>query len=143
MLKTAVGVQDFQHLMTLQDRYMMTFDEESGQKAVIATTRYMPKRRDEILKGGSLFWIFKRKIQCRQEILDLQLLEDEQTKTRCYIFLNPQIIQTMAQPKKPIQGWRYLEDAAAPKDRGPIRIGEAGDEMPAHMVEELHTLGLL
>jgi len=45
--------------------------------------------------------------------------------------------------KRAIQGWRYLEETAAPKDRGVYTGADIEGEPPAEMAEELKRLGLL
>jgi len=43
-------------------------------------------------------------------------------------------------PKRPFQGWRYLEAKDAPPD---WKGAEGSAELPRKMVEELRSLGLL
>ena len=51
------------------------------------TTRMMPKRVNELLDDGSIYWVIKRKIRVRQTILDIQPFTDEAGIKRCHIFL--------------------------------------------------------
>ncbi len=114
-----------------------------GQQATYAYTRYAPKRAEEIISGGgSIYWILKNRIQVRQKILGFEMVE-EVNETWCKIVVEPQLYLTIAVQKRAIQGWRYLEDKDAPKDRGPYRGGQHEDEPPAEMAEELKKLGLL
>ncbi|MEC8210835.1 MAG: DUF1489 domain-containing protein, partial [Pseudomonadota bacterium] len=71
------------------------------------TTRMMPKRVDELLDDGSIYWVIKRKIRVRQTILDIQPFTDEAGIKRCHIFLDPELIATRQQSRRPFQGWRY------------------------------------
>ena len=57
-------------------------------------TRSMPKRRDEILNGGSLYWIIKGQMQVRQPILDLEAVVDADGINRCKIVLEPILVPT-------------------------------------------------
>ncbi|EJW20483.1 hypothetical protein IMCC14465_17760 [alpha proteobacterium IMCC14465] len=105
------------------------------------TTRMMPKRRDELLNDGSIYWVIKRKICVRQSILDIQPFTDGAGVKRCHIFLDPELIATRQQARRPFQGWRYLPAADAPED---MPIAAAGDdELPEHLKAELMALGLL
>ena len=57
--------------------------------------------------------------------------------------VEPTIIQTISTPKRPFQGWRYLEPAAAPRDRG-VYLGDGQrEEIPMDMEDELREAGLL
>ena len=105
-------------------------------------TRNMPRRADEILDGGSLYWIIKGQIRARQRIVSLERLDKANTLKRCAIVLDPKIVETQFQRARPMQGWRYLSDADAPADllRDP---GDPAPEMPPQMVAELRELGLL
>ena len=54
-------------------------------------TRMWPKRAAELLDGGSLYWVFKGMVLCRQPIarLDEYFREDDGIR-RCAIVLEPQ-----------------------------------------------------
>lgn len=105
------------------------------------TTRSMPKQRDEILNGGSLYWVIKGAMQARQYIIDLRSSVGDDGITRCDIVLEPRLIQTRMQPRRPFQGWRYLKPADAPPDLRCLSADE--DDLPPEMRIELAELGLL
>ena len=105
------------------------------------TTRMMPKRVNELLDDGSIYWVIKRKIRVRQNILDIQPFTDEAGIKRCHIFLDPELIATRQQARRPFQGWRYLPTTDAPEDM-PM-AAEGDDELPEHLKAELMALGPL
>lgn len=105
------------------------------------TTRTMPKQRDTILEGGSLFWVIKGVMQARQIILDLRENIGDDGIKRCDIILEPRVIRTEHRAKRPFQGWRYLKPNEAPRDIGKLDVGEG--ELPPHLQSELAELGLL
>ncbi len=144
LLRTGVGVDDIHHLHDIQSHRLVDLDGQDD-KATFLTTRYMPKRKDEILKsGGSVYWIIKRQIQCRQQILGMENFDDEGGITRCCIFLNPQIVKVMPFPRKHIQGWRYLQEKDSPADRYIFDPeNENLEDIPATMEIELKAAGLL
>lgn len=140
MIKTAAGLQEIDQLIERQSGGKMRYN---GQKATYAYTRYAPKNAAEIIEsGGSIYWILKSRIQVRQKILGFEMVEDPQGDW-CKIVVEPQLYQTMAQPHRAIQGWRYLQDKDAPKDRGLYVSGAMDDAPPPAMAEELKKLGLL
>jgi len=140
LLKTAAGLQEIDQLVARQAGGKMKY---KGQNATYAYTRYAPKRGDEIISsGGSIYWILKNRIQVRQKILGFEMVQ-ETDDTWCKIVVEPQFYLTIAKPKRAIQGWRYLEDKDAPKDRGPYFAGLSDNEPPPEMAEELRKLGLL
>ncbi len=99
-------------------------------------TRQTPKRAGEILEGGSLYWVIKGVILCRQVIVDIRTIE-EGARNRCEIELDDEVILTAPQPRRAFQGWRYFLPKDAPADLSRI---DAGD-MPSELVSELRTLG--
>ncbi|WP_313536629.1 DUF1489 domain-containing protein [Sphingomonas sp.] len=103
---------------------------------VALTTRYLPKRHAEI-DGGSLFWILKHQLIGRSPILGFGEAEGGRTA----ILLEPKLVLVQARPKRAHQGWRYLEDADAPRDLGDLDGG--ADELPPALMGELAGLGLL
>jgi hypothetical protein len=105
------------------------------------TTRMMPTRGSEIVDGGSLYWVIKGNVQCRQLITEIRPFTDAEGIKRCKLVLDRQIVLTDWQPRRAFQGWRYLKQADAPADLGKGKAGMA--EMPAKLRRELADLGLL
>ena len=141
LLKTAAGLQEIDQLIARQSGGKMRFD---GKAATYAYTRYMPKRAGEIVEGGgSIYWIVKNRIAVRQKIFGFEMVREEGEKDWCKIVVDPQLYFTIAKPKRAIQGWRYLEDKDAPKDRGPYFAGLSDNEPPPEMAEELRKAGLI
>lgn len=128
LIKTAAGLQEIEQLIARQEPNKFKYN---GAHATWAYTRYAPKRADEILaSGGSIYWILKNRIQVRQKILGFQMIE-EAGDTWCRIVVEPRLYKTLSTPKKAIQGWRYLEGDAVPRDRGVYSSGaEEGSRRP-------------
>jgi hypothetical protein len=105
------------------------------------TTRMVPKRIDELLDGGSLFWVIRGQVACRQTLLDVRPFTDADGIGRCRLVLEPKVIPVAPRPFRPFQGWRYLDPKDAPRDIDP----KAGDlaAMPEDLRRELAELGLL
>lgn len=101
-------------------------------------TRMMPKRTDEIVGQGSLYWVMSGVIRCRQRIVGLERGKDSEGRSYCEILMHPQIIQVAPHPKRPFQGWRYLEGKQAPAD-----LGEGVEVPDGEMAEELARMGLI
>src|SRR5690554_3658846 len=102
-------------------------------------TRMMPRRRDEIVGQGSLYWVMAGTIRCRQRIVGLEATTDAEGRSACNMLLDPELIRTMPYPRRPFQGWRYLEAKDAPPD---LNAG-GGEAPPDGMAEELVELGLI
>ena len=100
-------------------------------------TRQTPKRADEIVDGGSLFWVFKGVVLIRQRVLGIETLADGGRK-RCEIQLDAPMIRTAPQPRRPFQGWRYLEAKDAPGD---LPGDEIGETMSTELARQLRELG--
>jgi hypothetical protein len=101
----------------------------------------MPKRVDELLDGGSLYWVVKGVVRVRQGLRAVEQGTMDDGTSCALLALDRQLVRTMPKPMRPFQGWRYLAAGDAPAD-----LGEAGGDiarMPAAMVEELRSLGLL
>ncbi|KAA5601998.1 DUF1489 family protein [Blastochloris sulfoviridis] len=107
----------------------------------VHTTRMTPKRRAELLAGGSLYWVIKGVVQCRQRLIDLRPVVDAEGVSRCELVLEPKLVRTVLRPMRAFQGWRYLSAADAPSDLD--RAGEGVADMPEALRQELAGLGLL
>ena len=103
-------------------------------------TRMWPRRAEEVLDGGSLYWVIQGLVQCRQRILRLDEVTGGDGIRRCAIVLDAEIIRTANARKKPFQGWRYLEPRDAPPDLGPARQGEYS--LPPDLSRALAEIGV-
>jgi hypothetical protein len=104
------------------------------------TTRMVPTRAAELTNGGSLYWVIKGNVQCRQRLVDIRPFTDAEGISRCNLVLDPSVVRTQWQPRRAFQGWRYLKGTEAPADLG-SHSGVA--EMPLKLRKELAELGLL
>ncbi len=91
LLRVAVGIDDLDHLARVQHRRLQ---EGPEGPFVITQTRFAPKRADEVLDGGSLYWVIKNYVRARQRILDIRRFEDTDGKTRCALVLDPELVRT-------------------------------------------------
>lgn len=103
------------------------------------TTRMVPRRVAEILDGGSIYWVIKGMVLCRQAVLDVEAFQAEDGVQRCRLVLAPELVRTRPVPKRPFQGWRYLKPGDAPADLS----GNADGTLPVELESELSELGLL
>ncbi len=134
LLKLCVGIDHPDQLAAFQRRRIAT----TGRNAHI--TRQMPRRAEEILDGGSLYWIIAGKIRVRQRILALESFTDSQGIRRCRIELDPKLVSVCPTPHRPFQGWRYLVEKSAPPD---LPQTAAPDALPETMYRELAELCLI
>ena len=100
-----------------------------------------PKREGEVLNGGSLYWVFKGFVLCRQRILRLDQITGQDGITRCAIVLDPSVIRVAPTAKRPFQGWRYLAPEDAPRDLPQGRDTE--EALPQALQNALAEIGVL
>ena len=113
-----------------------------GQKSEhIHTTRMVPKRAAELTDGGSLYWVIRGQVACRERILDIRPFIDKDGIGRCRVVLDGKVVLVEPRPRGAFQGWRYLEAKEAPRDLSRAAPGAA--RMPEAMRRELQELGLL
>ena len=102
-------------------------------------TRMVPRRRDALLAGGSLYWVIRGWISARQRLLDIAPFDGDDGISRCRLVLAAEVVSTEWRPRGPFQGWRYLKPEDAPGDIDPAEAGA----MPLSLRAELAELGLL
>lgn len=142
LIKLCVGIDNPGELIVWQ-AHRLDLLRRAGEPAELAhRTRQSPKRRAEVLGGGSLYWVIKGQVQLRQRILDLREETDAEGRGLCAIVLDAQLVPTRPQPRRAFQGWRYLTPEDAPPD---LAGAEAAviEDMPADMRAELAALALL
>src|SRR5579871_4846996 len=104
-------------------------------------TRMVPKRADELLGGGSLYWVIKGQIEARQALVGIEPFIDADGIGRCKLWLDQEVVAVAPRPMRAFQGWRYYQAKDAPPDIDMTQAGFA--EMPETMQRELASLGLL
>lgn len=132
LIKLAVGADSLDDIRRFQQARLQNYGH------IFHLTRQTPKRLDELLDGGSLYWVVKGWICARQEITDHGVMTTEEGIQKCKLLLGPALVEVERRPQRPFQGWRYLDAERAPPDR---RMGE--EEPPPEMAEELRRLGLI
>jgi hypothetical protein len=139
LIKLAVGVDDLAHMKKLQAARRKQ-RRQTPRSPHWVFTRNTPRRPDELLDGGSLYWVVRGVIRCRQELVGFdEDFDKEEARKYCRIKVKRTIVPTVPQACKAFQGWRYLTPDRAPPD---ISRGDSGD-MPPDMAAELKRLGLL
>lgn len=133
MIKLCVGAERVEDLTDWQTAHF-------GAGVAEHVTRMWPKRAEEILAGGSLYWVFKGVVLARQRIVGLRERTGADGIIRCAIQLDPEVIRTEAQPRRPFQGWRYLNAADAPRDLPRGRNLE--EPLPRALMTALSEIGL-
>lgn len=148
LIKLAVGVEDVDHLARLQTaRIKRAANGARGAAAdgrLVHVTRQMPKRADEILGGGSIYWVIRGVIQARQRLLGIEKTMTDEGKKACELVLDPALVLTEPTVRRAFQGWRYFDEAKAPKDRaGPLTMADGAAPLPDAMARDLRDLGLI
>lgn len=135
--KLCVGVDSPQHLLELRDA------RGAGDRPMFIT-RSMPKRREQVLDGGSIYWIFKGWMAARAPIVGLDAVRDRHGRPACAMIFDPQLVLVAPLAHRPFQGWRYLSAADAPRDIGPLDPDDLNvAPPPPEMARHLSELGLL
>jgi hypothetical protein len=140
LLKLCVGCEAVEDLISWQAHRIAEHRAAGEDPRPVHVTRMWPKRQDELTAGGSLYWVFKGLVLGRQRILGLEPRDTGDGITRCAIRLDPEVVRTTPQPRRPFQGWRYLRPEDAPRD---LVAGGALPDLPHRMLAELATLGVL
>lgn len=137
LIKLSVGTETVEDLAAWQ----ATKRAQAPDGCPRHVTRMWPRREAEVLNGGSIYWVIKGVIQCRQTINRLDEYISADGIKRCAIVLDPKLIRTQSALKRPFQGWRYLQLADAPPDLPEGRAQE--DVLPVALNQALAEIGVL
>ena len=141
LLKLCVGCESIADLESWIEENRLLHQRLKRPYRQFHTTRMTPKRMDEILDGGSLYWVIKGFLSARQRIEAIEPFTDMDGIQRCHLVLEPVVIPVRSRPVRPFQGWRYLTEKDAPPDLS--QQGADLAEMPESLQRELRALGLL
>ena len=132
-MKLCVGAEGPEDLARWQRRF--------GDGPAVHVTRMWPRRDAELLDGGSIFWVFKGVMLARQRILRLDEHHGDDGIRRCALVLDRDVVPVTAVPRRPFQGWRYLDAQDAPADMARGREGDTA--LPPQMAAALAEMGLV
>jgi len=135
LLKLSVGSASIETLSAWQAQRLAKLGK------LFHRTRHAPRRADEVLNGGSIYWVIQHFVIVRQRIIGIEPAHDPDGTRCCHLMLDPELVRTRPQPRRPHQGWRYLDPADAPPDVG--AVADLENEPPPAMAAELRSLGLI
>ena len=140
LIKLCVGADSVQDLEAWIKQKLKAL-KKGARREHIHTTRMVPKRAEELTSGGSLYWVIRGQITCRERILDIRPFTDKDGIGRCRLVLEPKVVAVAPRPMRAFQGWRYFADKDAPLDLDSAGVGAAA--MPEELRRTLGELGLL
>lgn len=133
LMKLCVGAESPEDLEAWQA-------QRFGGKPCQHVTRMWPKREAELLAGGSIYWVFKGTMLARQKLIGLEERVGDDGIRRCALILAPELVRVAAVPRRPFQGWRYLDPGDAPPDLSAERSHD--DRLPPALAAKLAEMGL-
>jgi hypothetical protein len=143
LIKLCVGCDSIEDLAAWQAERLRARRRAGAKKPrLFHRTFQTPKRRAELLDGGSLYWVIKGLVQVRQPLLDIADGHKEDGTPCCLLILANELVPVRPTPRRPFQGWRYLNPAEAPADlkrSAAVNLGA----MPPKLRKQLAELGLL
>ncbi|MEO1599082.1 MAG: DUF1489 domain-containing protein [Pseudomonadota bacterium] len=140
LLKLCVGAETISDLEVWQTSRAAERRSRGELACPVHTTRMWPRRQDELLAGGSLYWVIKGVIRVRQRIVALEEVFSGEGVRHCSIVLDPDLVRVEGRACRPFQGWRYLTVGDAPID---IPQGPTGaDALPDDLEAALSALGV-
>ncbi|MEZ0224989.1 MAG: DUF1489 family protein [Alphaproteobacteria bacterium] len=140
LIKLSVGSESLADLGAWQKQRLKDMKAKGKRPELIHITRQMPKHADELLDGGSIYWVVKGWIVARQRLIELRPMKRDGVP-HCGIIYDKKVIPVQWRQRRAFQGWRYLTAKDAPPDRKGAQSGD--DELPEALRRELAALGLL
>ena len=136
--KLSVGSESIETLAAWQ-KSVVARRKRQGQRPVHEhVTRMFPKQKEGLLAGGSIYWVIKGLIQCRNRIVDLEEVRTSDGRKACAILMEPELVATVPVPRRPFQGWRYFKAEDIPAD---LSDTVGGDTLPPELRTRLVNLG--
>jgi hypothetical protein len=137
IIKLCVGCDSVEDLADWQKEQVKRAAKSKNLPHPVCGTRAWPKRREEVLAGGSLYWVIKGVIAVRQKIVAIEEVRDNHG-LRCGLYLGKRLYKTAPAPRRAFQGWRYLEPDDAPPDLADLK---GGKELPEDLRRKLAEIG--
>ena len=141
LIKLCVGAESIRDLEDWIKQKLRDKRKRGEKPEHIHRTRMVPKRAAELVEGGSLYWVIRGEIACRQSIRDVRQFRDKDGIGGCGLVLDRKVILVEPRPFRAFQGWRYLAAKDAPRDLEEAAPGAAA--LPEKLRRQLRELGLL
>ena len=141
LIKLCVGCDSVRDLEDWIKQKLKAKRKNGEKPEHIHRTRMVPKRAAELLDGGSLYWVIRGEVMCRQRLRAIRPFIDKDGIGRCGLVLDAKVVLVEPRPYRAFQGWRYLAATDAPRDLDQVAKGAAA--MPEAMRRELRELGLM
>ncbi|MCZ4282970.1 DUF1489 domain-containing protein [Kiloniella laminariae] len=135
LIKLSVGTETPETLEVFQAQ------RKRDHGVIFHQTRMFPKRRDEIIAGGSIYWVIKGQIRARQLVTDIIRVEDQDGRSMTRFILDSKLVLVHNRRHRAFQGWRYFREEDVPPDLG--ENDSLDHDLPEDMALELEKLGLL
>src|SRR6202022_3491826 len=116
LIKLAVGCESVKELKSWVAERMQIAKKKGLPLHHIHIPRMVPKRVEELLAGGSLYWVIRGEIAAREKIIAIEPFRDRDGIGRCRLGMQPKVIAVSPRPMRPFQGGGYLAGGAAPPD---------------------------
>src|SRR3984893_14774271 len=110
LIKLAVGCESVKDLKSRVAERAMKAKQSGGPRHHIHITRMVPKRGDELLAGGSLYWVVRGEIAAREKLIAIEPFRDRDGIGRWPLGMQPKVIAVAPRPMRAFQGWRYLAE---------------------------------
>ena len=136
--KLSVGTESIETLQVWQEKVAARRVKMGKSAAHEHVTRMFPKQKEALLGGGSIYWVIKGLIQCRNRIIDLEEVRTHDGRKACAIIMKPELVPVVPVPRRAFQGWRYLKDEDIPAD---LSGAIGGAELPPELRTRLVNLG--
>jgi hypothetical protein len=137
LIKLSVGPKDVAALRAIQS------GRHESDPPLRHLTRMMPKRAEELLNGGSIYWVVAGLLCVRQRLLDIRTMPGGDGTPHAALILHPELVPVEARRMKPFQGWRYLQGEAVPADLGAAGSATGLEALPEALRRELQLLCLI
>src|SRR6202161_4902159 len=142
LIKLAVGCESVKEFKGWVAERMQTAKKKGLPRHHIHITRMTPKRVEELLAGGSIYWVIRGEIAAREKLIAIEPFRDKDGIARCRLVMQPKLISVSPRPMRAFQGWRYFEADAAPPDLTKSAASSVA-AMPEPMRRDLRDFGLL
>ena len=139
LIKLCVGIDSVGELIAY--RAALGHSKRKPDSRHVHVTRMVPKRAEELLAGGSLYWVIAGQLCARQRLVAIEPFTDGEGVGRCKLSMDGEVVKVVPRPFRAFQGWRYLQPDDAPPDLS--QAGEGLATMPDAMRAQLGALGLL